>query len=344
MSGGTVGVIFVGGDSWWEAGFFSAQVGPYKDFSRKISNSRENIIEKLTENGDIMFSFSEIIHTNSQIDEWVKNLSPSSIDGLIICPLLWTNDPLILHLLEYFENLPIMVWSYTPTDSFPKYFNVPRFVESTGAVSAQQIAAILKNRNFYFSTVHGSCNNTSVLRKIIAFARAARTKIKLRKTRIAVVPAPCRIVVSTWYDESFLSEYFGIEIVYISVRELSEIIGSITESAAGEYLDYLKLISKSYIIDSEDQAIKSAKQALGLVELAKKYGLSGIALDDFNEDIYSTLGFRPHLYHHGLSENKCTIGFEADVHNVLSTIILSSLGTRMAMFNELLSVNASQDV
>ena len=339
MINGSIGVIFVGGDSWWEAGFFSARTGPYKDFANTIRTSRDQIVEKLTEIQDVEFYFSDIIHTNSQIDEWIDRGPQGSIDGLIICPLLWTNDPLILHLLSYFEKVPLMVWSYAPTDEFPKYFNVPRFVESTGSVSAQQITAILKNRGLFFSVVHGSFDNPSVSRKITAFARASRTKVRLRRTRIAVVPAPCRIVVSTWYDESFLSEYFGIELVYISVKELSEIIEAVPESAAQDYLDYLKSIARSYAIDSEQQAMQSAKQALGLVELAKKYGLSGIALDDFNEDIYSTLRFRPHLYHHGLSDNRCTIGFEADVHNVLSTIILSSLGSKMAMFNELLCVD-----
>ncbi|MCK4924202.1 MAG: hypothetical protein KAS61_04460 [Spirochaetes bacterium] len=43
-------------------------------------------------------------------------------------------------------------------------------------------------------------------------------------------------------------------------------------------------------------------------------------LEDFNEDIYKTLGFRPHLYHPRFGELGCTIGFEAAVPGGLAVL------------------------
>jgi hypothetical protein len=71
--------------------------------------------------------------------------------------------------------------------------------------------------------------------------------------------------------------------------------------------------------------------------------LSGIALEDFNENIYKILGFRPHLHHPRIGELGCTIGFEADVPGVLATIIASRLAGHIGMFNEFFSVDRQQN-
>ena len=85
--------------------------------------------------------------------------------------------------------------------------------------------------------------------------------------------------------------------------------------------------------------LASAKQALAFVKLIEEKQLSGIALEDFNDDIYRILGFRPHLYHHRFGELGCTIGFEADVPGILATIIASRLAGHIGMFNEFFSVD-----
>lgn len=84
---------------------------------------------------------------------------------------------------------------------------------------------------------------------------------------------------------------------------------------------------------------ESARYALAFVRITRDLGLSGIALEDFNEDFYRILGFRPHLYHPDIGGMGCTIGFEADVLNVLSTVIVGRLARHLGMFNEFFTID-----
>ncbi|KKL44903.1 hypothetical protein LCGC14_2361040, partial [marine sediment metagenome] len=149
--------------------------------------------------------------------------------------------------------------------------------------------------------------------------------------------------VSTWIDEFFLLEKFGVELEYIPVDKYDKMVKDVRERDAQEYVDFLKT---NYTVDQVDDStlLASARQSLAFVKMIEENGLSGIALEDFNEDIYRILGFRPHLYHPRFGELGCTIGLEADVAGVLATIIVSWLAGRMGMFNEFFSVDRNKNV
>lgn len=133
-------------------------------------------------------------------------------------------------------------------------------------------------------------------------------------------------------------EKFGIEIDYIPVATYGEVVKGIKQKDASEYVRFLKTNYPVEGVD-DDTLLASAKQALAFVKIIEEYQLSGIALEDFNENIYRILGFRPHLYHPRIGELGCTIGFEADVPGVLATIIASRLAGQIGMFNEFFSVD-----
>jgi len=151
------------------------------------------------------------------------------------------------------------------------------------------------------------------------------------------------VVISSWIDEFYLLEKFGVELEYIPVDTYNKLVHDIADKDGKDYVHFLK---SNYPIEGVDDAtlMASAKQSLAFVRMIEEYELSGIALEDFNEDIYRILGFRPHLYHPRFGELGCTIGLEADVPGVLATMIVSRLAGRMGMFNEFFSVDRYQNL
>ena len=139
-------------------------------------------------------------------------------------------------------------------------------------------------------------------------------------------------------DELFLLEKFGVELQYLSVDRFAAVAREVDEAAVRGYAHELRTRYPNEGVD-EAMLAESARYALAFVKIARDFGLSGIALEDFNEDFYRLLGFRPHLYHPDIGGLGCTIGFEADVLNVLSTIIVGRLAGRMAMFNEFFTID-----
>ena len=226
----------------------------------------------------------------------------------------------------------------TPTPNRPSYWPIAEWLRASGPVSVQQSANILKRLGWQYGVIFGHEKEERARAELRAFLRAAEVKRGLKGTRILVLPAPCRVVVSTWVDEFFLLEKFGVELQYLSVDRFAQIAREIKTGEAREYARQLMASYPSKGVD--DQMLEeSARCALALVKITRDFGLSGIALEDFNEDFYRLLGFRPHLYHPEIGGMGCTIGFEADILNVLATVIVSRLAGHMGMFNEFFTID-----
>ncbi|KKL18027.1 hypothetical protein LCGC14_2479630, partial [marine sediment metagenome] len=267
-----------------------------------------------------------------------RKYNEEDVDAIVFCPIIWTNDAPVVAFLQEAKKVPIIMWAYDPYRGFPDYFKIEEWLRASSPVSVQQSSNIFKRYNWEYEVVFGNEKEKETLKEVKAFIRAAVVKKSLKGTRIAVLPSPCRVVISSWFDEFFFLEKFGIEIDYIPVATYGEVVKGIKQKDAAEYVRFLKTNYPVEGVD-DDTLLASAKQALAFVKIIEEYQLSGIALEDFNEDIYRILGFRPHLYHPRIGELGCTIGFEADVPGVLATIIVSRLAGQIGMFNEFFSVD-----
>jgi L-arabinose isomerase len=331
-----IGVLFLAGDSWWEAGCCTATQGPYAGFLQKLEGDVRRMLAVLE--SDYELSGSGLLHTTPDAVAEARRFNAAGVEAIVFCPIIWTNDQPVVAFLQEARKVPLVMWAYNPYPDFPAYFKIAEWVRASAPVSVQQSANILRRFGWEFDVVFGNETEAQTLRDLRAFLRAATVLRGLRGTRIAVLPSPCRVVISTWVDELFLLEKFGVELQYVPVDDYARLVREVKEAEARGYADWLR---QSYPVEgvTPEVLLESAKQALAFVRLIKDRGLSGIALEDFNADIYRILGFRPHLVHPAFGEMGCTIGFEADVLGVLSTIIAGRLAGRQAMFNEFFSVD-----
>ncbi|MBN2310961.1 MAG: hypothetical protein JXR94_18445 [Candidatus Hydrogenedentes bacterium] len=340
-----IGLLFLAGESWWEAGICDAVEGPYAGFVQKVEADTARAVAVLKGQMDVVSS--GLLHTEEQVVEAARTFEQEGIDGLVFCPIIWTNDPPVIALIRAMRRVPLLLWAYDPYDGFPEHFRIEEWLRASGPVSVQQSANIFRRFGWDYEIAFGNENNAQALGEIVAFARAAAVKRRLVGTRIAVLPAPCNVVASTWIDDFALLETFGIELVYVPVDRLAMLVQETSESKAADYVEWLRenchMAAPAHDEGFEDVLVESARQALALVRLAEQEGLAGIALDDFNPDLCRILGFRPHLYHPTLGELGCTVGLEADVLGVLATIIAGRLAGRMAMFNEFFSIDPAEN-
>lgn len=331
-----VGLFFLAGESWWEAGVDDTKEGPYVGFIQQVEDDVASISGELAKEYDIVSS--GLIHTKDAAVKEAQKFNREDVDAIVFCPIIWTNDPPVIAFIQEVKRVPLIMWAYDPYGEIPEYYKIAAWLRASGSVSVQQSSNIFRRYKWDFSIVFGNEKEEETVGEIRAFIRAAMVKKGLRGTRIGVLPSPCRVVVSTWIDEFYLLEKFGVELEYISVETYAKLVKDVQNRDARDYVQHLK--SNYTIEDVDDETLlASARQALAFVKTIEEYGLSGIALEDFNEDIYKTLGFRPHLYHPRFGELGCTIGFEADVPGVLATIIASRLSGRIGMFNEFFTID-----
>jgi L-arabinose isomerase len=331
-----IGLFFLGGESWWEAGICDATTGQFAGFIQKVERDVQSITDVLSR--DYLVVSSGLLHSSEQALREARLFQDEQVDAIVCCPIIWTNDPPVVAFLQNARKVPFLLLAYNPYPDFPNYFRIEEWLRASGPVSVQQCSNILRRFGWDYDVSFGNETEQAFLDEIRAFVRAAWVKKGLVGTRIGVLPSTCRVVISTWVDEFFLLEKFGVELQFIPVESYAALVRSVPDTEAKVYVEHLKT-SYPVVGVTEETLLESARQALAFVRLVKENRLSGIALEDFNVDIYRILGFRPHLYHPDIGAQGCTIGFEADVLGVLTTIIVSRLAGHIGMFNEFFSVD-----
>ncbi len=331
-----IGLFFIAGDSWWEAGICNATTGQFAGFIQKVESDVRRITDLLSR--DYRVVSSGLLHSTEQAVKEARRFNEEHVDAIICCPIIWTNDPPVVAFLQNARKVPFLLFAYNPYPDFPRAFKIEEWLRASSPVSVQQCSNILKRFGWSYDVCFGHESEQELLAEIRAFVTAAGVRKSLGGTRIGVLPSSCRVVISTWVDEFFLLEKFGVELQFIPVESYAAVVRAVAEADARSYAEHLK---RSYPVTGVTDGIlvESARQALGFVKLVEDNRLSGIALEDFNADIYRVLGFRPHLAHPAIGRMGCTIGFEADVLGVLSTIIVSRLAGRIGMFNEFFTVD-----
>ncbi|MCX5759457.1 MAG: hypothetical protein NTU83_13315 [Candidatus Hydrogenedentes bacterium] len=331
-----VGLFFLAGDSWWEAGICDAQQGPYAGFIDNVSRDCSAAASGLFDGIDLIAT--GLLHTVEEAVATAQSFNALNLDAILFCPIIWTNDPPVVAFIQQSVRVPLMLWSYDPYGRLLPHYRIEEWLRSSGPVSVQQCSNILRRFGWAYESVFGNEQDARTVHRIRAFARAAATRRQLRGARIAVLPSPCRVVISTWVDEFHLLEQFGVELMYISVDAYARFVDDVRDVDAREYVAYLRGLGRVEGV-TDDELLVSARHAVAMVRLAEENTLSGIALEDFNPDLHRRFGFRPHLTHPRLGELGCTVGLEADVLGVLSTMIVSRLAGRMGMFNEFFTID-----
>ena len=336
-----VGLFFLAGESWWDAGVSSAQEGTFVGFIKKVEDDVAAITKELAKDFNVITS--GLLHTKGSAVQEAQRFNAENVDAIVFCPIIWTNDQPVIAFIQEVKRVPLLMWAYDPFRGFLDYFKIEEWLRGSGPVSVQQSANIFKRYEWDFEVVFGNEKEEKTIGELKAFIKASVVKKGLIGSRIGVLPGPCRVVISSWIDEFYLLEKFGVELEYIPVDTYNKLVHDIADKDGKEYVHFLK---SNYPIEGVDDTtlMASAKQSLAFVRMIEEYELSGIALEDFNEDIYRILGFRPHLYHPRFGELGCTIGLEADVPGVLATMIVSRLAGRMGMFNEFFSVDRYQNL
>jgi L-arabinose isomerase len=335
-----VGLFVLAGDSWWEMGVCNAATGRYAGFMPKVEQDVRSIRAGLE--ADFRVVSSGIVHTVEAAVAEARRFNEARVDAVLYVPIIWTNDQPLVAFLRELAEVPLLLWSYDPYDGILDYYSISDWLRASAPVSVQQSTNIFQRYGRPYCHLLGNERRPETRRELVAFVRAAAVRRSLIGTRIAVFPSPCRVVVSTWIDELELASRFGVELLYVSVAEYEELLQKVDEKQVRETVDWLKSHPVSEVDDEHLAA--AARQSLAMVAMAERHALSGIALEDYNEEFYTRFGYRPHLYHPGLGERLCTVGLEADVLGVLATVIVGRLAGRIGMFTEFYTVDPHRDL
>jgi L-arabinose isomerase len=334
-----IGVLFLAGDTWWEMGVWGAAKGRYAGFKEKVEQDAKRARDALSLQFDVVSS--GIVHTVDGALKEARRFNDEKVDAVVYCPIIWTNDQPLVAFLQEARRVPILLWSYDPYDRVLDYYTIGDWLRASAPVSIQQSTNIFKRMGWSYRTCFGNEERPETKAAIAAFARAALVRESLHGTRIAVFPSPCRVVITPWLDELTLLSQLGVELVYVSVAEFLGLMKDVSAREVTDAVDFMKRFPASEVTPS--MLTDTARQSCAMVRMIDRHRLSGIAIEDFNAEFTTSLGYRPHLYHPCFGERGCTVGLEADTLGVLSTIIVGRLSGAMGMFTEFYTIDPHAD-
>jgi len=261
----------------------------------------------------------------------------ANVDALIACCVVWSEDQPALEVLETLQDVPLLLWCWTPGASLPKTLSAHGLMNWTGPVGAQQIAGALRRSGRKFSFVMGSNSEKETIQEIRDFIEAAKVRRFLKHARIGLIPHRFHVMTNTWVDEFDLARRFGVDIIYVSANELFSSVKAVKEAELQRHLDGLRDMRISPEVKSE--GIKqAAKVSLGLAKIVENLHLDAVSIADYDDELHAIMKCRPCLYSPSIFERGVVVGMEGDLLGILGQLILSRLsGGQPTMFTEILT-------
>lgn len=229
-----------------------------------------------------------------------RRIRNQNIDLLILFALHGLTADIQVTVATQFE-IPVVIWALPERHSL--------------STSASAIGA-LRDLGRSVKFVYGRADDKAIGDKISLVSKAAFALNQMREAKIGEIGGLYPVLVASKYHEDILTKKMGPKVTHISIGETRSFLQSVDERELDEAVAD---ISKRFRVNTDRETFRKAVRFhLALKEIARKYGLSGIAVNCYGELIRefestSCLGFVDESY---------VIGCEGDVV-ALSMLLLS---------------------
>jgi L-arabinose isomerase len=309
-----------------------ASQGAFSQLPLLLESDATRIVQALGAALDVVFP--GIITTQQQVAGAVKQFEREEVDAVVVCYITWGEDRLIIDLLQQMPTVPVLVWCYAPFRQLPGTMTMTDLFRGCGPVGAVQASAPLKRMGRRFGFAFGSDENPATLQKIVAYCKAAKTIKGLRRMTIGVLPYRCDVMTGTYVDEFRLKKELGPELKYISTFDYRTLCEQIPAERVAVFIQELRAAFRVSSAVTEIGMERAARASLGLVEVAQKYNLDAIAIEDVGEELHRMIGVRPCLCAPELF-SRVVVSMEADVGASVALWILRELTGKAPMYTEI---------
>ena len=114
--------------------------------------------------------------------------------------------------LSELPSLPLLLWTFSPEASLPRFLPFQRMIQGSGAVCTLQLSGMLKRERRWFRAVAGPLEDELTYRRIGGWARAMAVARRLDGLRVGVLPFRCDQMSTTYVDEFELRRLYGVEL------------------------------------------------------------------------------------------------------------------------------------
>ena len=302
-----------------------------------VSYAEEILGEALQtlDNLDIEFKGSrDLLFDAEAVTTALSLLKKERLDIILLLQVTFTDASMTLEIARQIDA-PLVMWSFPE----PRTGGRLRLNSFCGINLA---AHALSRAHISYDYVHGSPSDDKACKRLYDFAHAAAVKKSLTEVRIGVIGQHPEGFDACMFSRQECIDLFGIE---VEEHDLIEFLDSVKEIDDNDALPhYAERQTVMVNIDDMDRAVtlKSLKAYEGMRRLIAERGYDGLAVRCWPE-FFTHYGAAACGALALLNEKFIPGGCEADVHGVITSLILQRLAGEPAFNTDLVDIDPESD-
>ncbi len=327
-----IGILFLTSGWFRDVGVQSSS-SALTDEVQKIA---EKIIKKFSSFCEPIFN--GVICSTKDAEIAAQKINQAEVYGLIISPLMWCEDQILLAALKNLPDLPILVCTFFPYETLPEYLEFPEMLKGSGSVGTLQMSGLLKREEYFYRSVSGYYLDEKLYKEIQIHCLSFAIKRSLRNTKCGVLPFPCDQMSTTFVDDFTIRKLYGVELKYLELQRFKNEAEKISQSEIDKFISLIE--SKGYIVGVDQKNInEGARFALAMEKIIKQERLNILAMNDVCKEMHDCFGLRPSLTNPSLSDSDVVVSMEADVAAGIGMFILRQLTGESPFYTEPLTAD-----
>jgi len=272
----------------------------------------------------------ELLLDADQVNSELALLEKQQLDIVLLLQVTFTDASLTLEIGRRLRGLLVM-WSFPE----PRTGGRLRLNSLCGINLA---AHALSRAHIQFAYIHGAPSDERAIERLGDLAGGVAVRRSLLATRIGVIGTHPDGFDSCMFSHKECGELFGVEVVTHDLITFLDSLGEIDDGAALQLYDERRTVLVNLDEMDKDVTLRSLKAYLGMRRLVDEHGYHGLAVRCWPE-FFTHYGAAACGALALLGENDIAGGCEADVHGVITSLILRRLAGEPAFNTDLVDLD-----
>jgi len=327
-----IGILFVTSGWFREVGLQD----PSGDTTAQVEAVARRAVQRLQDFLEPVYP--GVLYSVEEARRAAGKIRQADVDGLILSPLMWCEDQIVRTVLEGLKDLPLLLWTFSPSASLPEFVPFQRMIQGSGAVCTLQLSGMLRREGYRYRSIVGHAADEELWTELENSTRAMAVARSLRGLRVGVLPFPCDHMSTTYVDEFGLRARYGVELRYLELERFRRTAQEIPQEDIEGMRREIEAAGQKIRVD-ERNLTEGIKYALAMERIMGQEGIRVLAMNDVIEEMHASFGLRPCLTNPRLSDSGAVVSMEADVAAGVCMYVLRRYSDQSPFYTETFSVD-----
>jgi L-fucose isomerase-like protein len=275
-----------------------------------------------------------ILFDADQVVTALGSLKQQSVDLIVQLQVTFTDAAMTMDIVRQ-SDVPLLLWSFPE----PRSGGRLRLNSFCGINLA---AHALSRAGLGYEYVHGAADDNQALEQIAILAKAAAVKRSLKGTRLGVIGRHPDGFDACMFSHEECAKLFGVEVFEHDLIEFLDSLKALDDNTAQSHFNARRKVLVNLEEMDREATIKSLKAYEGMRRLVEEKGYAGLAVRCW-PDFFTYYGGAACGALAMLNEHFIPGGCEADVHGVITALILQRLAGEPAFNTDLVDMDSKSD-